>query len=65
MWQNNMLKYYLEKDIDKACDYGEDLLTDFQDLLTLDDLLDLKFTLGVIISFNHKFFNDILSFRLH
>ena len=49
MWQNNMLKFYLENDVDKAVDYGSDLVGDLEGLLTKTDMVDLKFTLGVRI----------------
>ena len=29
MWENNLMKFYLEYDVDKACDYGHDLLHDY------------------------------------
>ena len=45
MWQNNLLKYYMEYDIDKACDYGEDLMT--EPGLSSKDSQDLKFSLAV------------------
>ena len=28
MWQNNLLKFYLDYNVDQACDYGNDLLND-------------------------------------
>lgn len=49
MWQNNMLKFYLENDVDKAVDYGSDLVGDLEGLLTKTDMVDLKFSLGVSI----------------
>lgn len=30
MWHNNLFKYYIDCDIDKACDYGQDLLHDYE-----------------------------------
>lgn len=50
MWYNNLLKFYLDQDIDKACDYGEDLINDIEEILPEKDKVDLKFTLAVIIS---------------
>ncbi len=47
LWQNNLLKFYLENDVDKACDYGSDLLHDLSQILPNEELADLKFTLGV------------------
>lgn len=41
MWQNNLLKFYIEYDIDKACDLGSDLLADYQAVLNSQDLVDL------------------------
>ena len=51
MWQNNLLKFYIENDIDKACDYGSDLIHDYQEILPNNDLVDLKFSLAVSFLF--------------
>ena len=41
MWQNNLLKFYLEYNVDQACDYGNDLLSELSDRLSSKDLADL------------------------
>jgi hypothetical protein len=41
MWQNNLLKFYMEYNVDQACDYGNDLLSDLQERLSVQDLTDL------------------------
>lgn len=46
MWQNNLLKFYLEHDLEKALDFGQDLLQDVAPLLAEPFVQDLKFTLA-------------------
>ena len=46
MWQNNLLKFYLEYNVDQACDYGSELFSDLNDRLPIADLADLQFTLA-------------------
>ena len=46
MWQNNLLKFYLEYNVDQACDYGQDLLSELSDRLSPKDLADLQFSLA-------------------
>jgi hypothetical protein len=36
MWQNNLLKYYLENDLEKAVEYGEELIEERANLLPID-----------------------------
>ncbi len=50
MWQNNLLKFYLEYNVDQACDYGNDLLSDLQDRLPSQDLSDLYFSLATALA---------------
>eukprot|EP00347_Sterkiella_histriomuscorum_P004387 403360655 len=50
MWHNNLLKFYIDCDIDKACDYGSDLLSDYEQVLNNSDLTDLKFSLATSYS---------------
>ena len=46
MWQNNLLKFYMENDITKAIDYAKDLVDEHGSILGKSDLCDLKFSLG-------------------
>ena len=48
-WENNMLKFYLESNVYKACDYGASLLEDreLMDILPSEAKSDLLFTTGV------------------
>lgn len=50
LWQNNLLKFYLEYNVDQACDYGNDLLSEFSDRLLPHDLVDLQFSLATGLS---------------
>ena len=47
MWQNNLIKFYLDHNVDKACELGDDLLENDNKNLNNNDLADLKFSLGV------------------
>ena len=46
MWQNNLLKFYMENDITKAIDFAKDLVDEHGSILGNSDLCDLKFSLG-------------------
>ncbi len=46
MWQNNLLKFYMENDIVKAIDFAKDLIDEQGSILNKVDLCDLKFSLG-------------------
>ena len=46
MWQNNLLKFYLEHDIAKAKDFSMELLDDLGNILPQPDVVDLKFSLA-------------------
>ena len=46
MWQNNLLKFYLDYNVDQACDYGNELISDLQDRLPTNDMIDLQFSLA-------------------
>lgn len=48
MCQNNLLKHYLENDVDKCVDYGNDMLNQKDDLkwLSYYNQHDLYFTVG-------------------
>ena len=46
MWQNNLLKFYMENDITKAIDYAKDLVDEHGQILGKNDLCDLRFSLG-------------------
>ena len=46
MWQNNLLKFYMENDIDKAIAYGKELSEDLGPILPQHDQDDLKFSLA-------------------
>ena len=37
MWQNNLLKFYIENDIDKAISYGKELSEEFGQILPKTD----------------------------
>jgi hypothetical protein len=58
MWQNNLLKFYLEYNVDQACDYGNDLLSDLQDRLPSQDLSDLLFSLATALSLQGSHLTD-------
>ena len=46
MFQNNLLKFYLEHDISKAIDFSKELIEDVGNILPESDVADLKFSLG-------------------
>lgn len=46
MWQNNLLKWYMEHDINKAIDYCKELMEEHGDILPKKDLCDLQFSLA-------------------
>jgi len=46
IWQNNLIKFYLVHDVDKAIDYATDILDDQGGILAKPDLSDLKFNLA-------------------
>ena len=46
MWQNNLLKFYLEHDMAKAIDLSRELLDDLGNILPAADVADLKFSLA-------------------
>ena len=46
MWQNNLLKFYLEHNVEKAIDYSKELLDDYGQGLDEKDIVDLKFSLS-------------------
>ena len=46
MWQNNLLKFYLEHDIDKAITYGHELQEEGAQILPQTDQDDLKFSIA-------------------
>ena len=46
MWQNNLLKFYMENDIDKAIIYGRELREEHGEILAKQDQNDLKFSLA-------------------
>ena len=46
LWQNNLLKFYLENNIDKAIDYGHELNDEIGELLTPEESQDLKFSVA-------------------
>ena len=47
IWENNLMKFYMEYNVDKACDFGHDLLHDLQEILPAQEANDLKFSLAV------------------
>ena len=44
MWQNNLLKFYMENNIDKALDFSNELIDEIENILTPEDLGDLYFS---------------------
>ena len=50
MWQNNLLKFYLEHDIDKAINYGSELTEETGQILPQGDQDDLKFSIATAYS---------------
>ena len=46
IWQNNLLKFYLENDIEKATDFGTELIDDIGDIISPEMRTDLKMTVG-------------------
>jgi len=46
MWQNNLLKFYMEHDIGKAIDYSKELIDELGNILPKNDLSDLRFSLA-------------------
>ena len=46
MWQNNLLKFYMEHDIDKAITFGGELSEEHGQILAKHDQDDLKFSLA-------------------
>ena len=36
MWQNNLLKYYLENDLERAVESGEELIEERGNILQID-----------------------------
>ena len=44
MWQNNLLKFYLEHDVDKAIEYSKELMEDMANILPQNDVTDIKFS---------------------
>ena len=49
-WQNNLLKFYLENNIDKAIDYGGELIEEVGPLLPSHSQQDLHFSVGTAMS---------------
>lgn len=41
MWQNNLLKFYMENDIKKAIDYSKELMDEHGEILSAKDKCDL------------------------
>ena len=50
LWQNNLLKFYLDYNVDQACSYGQELLDDLEDKLPAPELVDLKFSTATALS---------------
>ena len=46
-WDNMLLKFYLEHNVDEGCSFGERLLLDYEDAPLPEPLqVDLQFALG-------------------
>jgi tetratricopeptide (TPR) repeat protein len=50
MWQNNLLKFYLEYNVDQACDYGNELVQELQERLPKQDMVDLYFSTATALA---------------
>ena len=50
MWQNNLLKFYMEHDINKAITYSGELVDEVGGLLSPESLSDLHFSQGTSIA---------------
>jgi hypothetical protein len=46
IWQNNLIKFYLTHDLDKAIDYSTEILDEQGQILSKDNLYELKFNLA-------------------
>ena len=46
MWQNNLLKFYMEHDINKAISLCKEIMDDHGSILEPKDLCDLQFSLA-------------------
>ena len=58
MWQNNLLKFYMEHDIQKAISYGQELTQEIGPILPLEDQNDLKFSIAT----SHALHGDLSDF---
>ena len=50
MWQNNLLKFYLQHDMDKAVSYAAELQEEVGHLLQVADKSDLDFSMGTSLA---------------
>lgn len=50
MWQNNLLKYYLENDLERAVEFGEELIEERGNILQIDQQQDLNFSVATALS---------------
>lgn len=50
MWQNNLLKFFLEFDVERAIDYGQDVISDVGPKLPSLNQQDLYFSVGTAYS---------------
>jgi hypothetical protein len=46
VWQNNLLKFYMEHDINKAIDFSKELIEEHGEVLNKRDFSDLQFSLA-------------------
>ena len=44
MWQNNLLKFYLEHDVEKAIEYSTELMYEMGNILPKTDVTDIMFS---------------------
>lgn len=58
MWQNNLLKFYMEHDIEQALVYGRELSEEVGQILPLADQNDLKFSIAT----SHALKGDLQDF---
>lgn len=49
MWQNNLLKFYMENDVERAIEYSKELIDEHGSILPEKDQTDLKFSLATSI----------------
>ena len=54
MWQNNLLKFYLEHDVAKAIEFSKELIDELGNILPQSDVADVKFSLATAYAMEGK-----------